>query len=65
MAKLDLIELSHKRLGHINYKDLAYLVNKEKVRGIPKLRGESRPICGECMKGKQAKSTHKKVKENH
>ena len=32
-AKLDPIELWHRRLGHINYRDLVHLVNTEKVRG--------------------------------
>ena len=40
-----------------------HLVNTEKVIGIPKLNGEPKPICGECLKGKQTKSSHKKVKE--
>ena len=38
-------------------------MNSEKVRGIPKLSGESKLICGEGMKGKQKKSSHKKVKK--
>ena len=62
-AKLDPTKLWHRRLGHINYRDLVYLVNTEKFRGIPKLSGKPKPICGECMKGKQTKSSHKKVKE--
>ena len=40
-----------------------HLVNTEKVIGIPKLNGEPKPICGEWLKGKQTKSSHKKVKE--
>ena len=62
-TKLDPIDLQHRRLGHINYRDLAHLVNTKKVRGIPKLSGELKPNYGECMKGKQTKSSHKKVKE--
>ena len=62
-AKLDLTKLQHRRLGHINYRDLLYLVNNEKVRGIPKLSGEPKSIWGECMKIKQTKSSQKKVKE--
>ena len=62
-SKLDSTKLWHNRLGHINYKDLVHLVNTEKVRGIPRLSGEPKPICGECMQGKQTKSSHKKVKE--
>ena len=45
-AKLDLTKLWHRRLGQINYRDLVHLVNSEKVRGIPKLSGEPKPICG-------------------
>ena len=40
-----------------------HLVNAEKFRGIPRPSGELKPICGKCMKGKQIKSSHKKVKE--
>ena len=40
-----------------------HLVKTKKVRGIPKLSGEAKPIYGECMKGKQTKSSHRKVKE--
>ena len=40
-----------------------HLVNRKNVRDIPRLSGEPKPICGECMKGKQTKSFHKKVKE--
>ena len=36
-----------------------YLVNIEKVRGILRLSGKPKPICGECMKRKQTKSSHK------
>ena len=35
----------------------------EKIRGIPRLSGEPKPICGKCMKGKQTKGSHKKIKE--
>ena len=63
MEKLGLIELRHRRLSHINYKDLVHLVNNERIKDIPKLSGELKPICGNCMKGKQTKSSRKKVKE--
>ena len=60
-TKLDVIEMWHRRLGHINYRDLVYLANKELVRGIPKLSGQLEPICGKCMKGKQVKVSYKKI----
>ena len=62
-AKLDITELWHRRLGHINYRDLVHVANKERVKGIPKLSSEPKPICGDCMKGKQIKNTHKKIQE--
>ena len=62
-AKLDLTELWHRRIGHINYRDHVHLVNTEKVISIPRLSGEPKPICGECMKGQQIKSSYKKIKE--
>ena len=40
-----------------------HLVNTENVRGILRLTSEPKPICGKCMKGKQTKSSHEKVKE--
>ena len=51
-AKFDPIELWHRRLDHINYRDLVHLVNTEKVRGILRLSGEPKLICGKCMKEK-------------
>ncbi|RVW72552.1 hypothetical protein CK203_061227 [Vitis vinifera] len=59
-AKPDSTKLWHKRLGHINYRDLVHLVNTERVRDIPRLSGEPKPICDECMKGKKIKSSHKR-----
>ena len=62
-AKLDPTKLWHKRLGHINYRDLGHLVNTEKVKSILRLNGEPKPIYAECIKGKQTKSSHKIFKE--
>ncbi|RVW34466.1 Retrovirus-related Pol polyprotein from transposon TNT 1-94 [Vitis vinifera] len=44
--KLDIYELWHRRLGHINYRDLVH-----KVRGILKMSSQPKPICGGCLKG--------------
>ena len=60
-AQFDTTDLWHRRLGHINYRNLIHIANKERVKGIPKLKSEPKTICGECMKGKQVKSTHKKI----
>ena len=59
-VKLDLTKLWYGRLGHINYRNLVHIVNNDKVRGIPKLSGQPKPIFGKCMKGKHMKSSHKK-----
>ena len=54
-TKLDVTELWHRRLGHINYKDLAHITNNDLVRGIPKLSGQLNATCGECMKSRQVR----------
>ena len=59
-AKLDVIKMWHRRLGHMNYRDLIHIANKDLVRGIPKLNGQPKSLCGECMKDKQVKTAHKK-----
>lgn len=47
-AKLQDMKLWHRRLGHVNYKLLHKLGNKEIVRGIPRLKKECRLLCGDC-----------------
>ena len=64
-AKLDVTELWHRKLGHINNGDLVHIANKDLIRGIPKLSGQPKSICGECMKGKQVKNSHKKIQGNN
>ncbi|CAA7031803.1 unnamed protein product [Microthlaspi erraticum] len=56
----DDVELWHKRLGHMNVRHLTDLVNKEIVRGVPKLKGTEKLVCGPCNQGKQIKVQHKK-----
>ena len=36
-------------------------MNKDRVRAIPKLSGQPKSICCECMKSKQVKNSHKKI----
>ncbi|CAA7028213.1 unnamed protein product [Microthlaspi erraticum] len=40
----DDVELWHKRLGHMNVRHLTDLVNKEIVRGVPKLKGTEKLV---------------------
>ena len=62
-SKIESIDLWHRRLGHLNYRDLMKVANNEVIKGIPKLGKPSNPICGPCQKGKQTRSTHKRVDE--
>ncbi|KAK1550642.1 hypothetical protein Q3G72_022402 [Acer saccharum] len=56
------IELWHKRLGHMNYRDLRILDKFNVVRGLPQLGKKVNGVCGPCQQGKQTKSMHKKGK---
>ncbi|XP_010418802.1 PREDICTED: uncharacterized protein LOC104704403 [Camelina sativa] len=57
------IDLWHQRLGHMNTRNFTTLVNKEIIRGVPKLKGEDNMVCGPCNQEKQVKIQHKKVPE--
>ncbi|KAG7564434.1 Ribonuclease H-like superfamily [Arabidopsis suecica] len=57
----DNLNLWHQRLGHMNTRNLATLVDKEIIRGVPKLKVEDKMICGPCNQGKQVKVQHKKI----
>ncbi|XP_022860417.1 uncharacterized protein LOC111380966 [Olea europaea var. sylvestris] len=60
-AKIDVNELCHKRLGHLNYKSLVHLAKKELVDGLPKIGPSENVVCGPCQLGKQLKGSHKKT----
>ncbi|GKC33513.1 retrovirus-related pol polyprotein from transposon TNT 1-94 [Tanacetum coccineum] len=45
--------LWHKRLGHINFKNINNLVKDILVRGLPTKRFENDQTCVACLKGKQ------------
>ncbi|RVW69235.1 Retrovirus-related Pol polyprotein from transposon TNT 1-94 [Vitis vinifera] len=62
-SKIESIDLWHRRLGHLNYRDLMKVANNEVIKGIPKLGKPFNPICGPCQKGKQTRSTHNRVDE--
>ncbi|XP_022895214.1 uncharacterized protein LOC111409393 [Olea europaea var. sylvestris] len=47
-AKIDVSELWHKRLGHLNYKSLVQLAKKELVDGLPKIGPSENVVCGPC-----------------
>ncbi|XP_062001067.1 uncharacterized protein LOC133718229 [Rosa rugosa] len=41
----DVLELWHRRLGHVNFQDLLKLSHKESVRGMPSLSGKPDKMC--------------------
>ena len=62
-SKVESIDLWHHKLGHLNYHDFMQVANNEVIKGIPKLGKPSNPIWGTCQKGKQTRSTHRRVDE--
>ena len=62
-SKVESIDLWHHKLGHLNYHDFMQVANNEVIKGMPKLGKPSNPIWGTCQKGKQTRSTHRRVDE--
>ncbi|GJZ81599.1 putative ribonuclease H-like domain-containing protein [Tanacetum coccineum] len=58
-ATLDESMLWHKRLGHINFKNINKLVKDNLVRGLPTKRFENDQTCIACLKGKQHRASCK------
>ena len=52
-SKFKSIDLWHRVLGYLNFRDLMKVVNDEVIKGIPKFGKPSNPICGTYQKGKQ------------
>lgn len=53
----------HRRLGHVNYKNINKLVKGDLVRGLPSKSFKSIHSCLACKKGKQHKASCKKVED--
>ncbi|GKB54443.1 putative ribonuclease H-like domain-containing protein [Tanacetum coccineum] len=58
-ATLDESMLWHRRLGHINFKNINKLVKDNLVRGLPTKRFENNQTCVACLKRKQHKASCK------
>ncbi|GJZ07801.1 putative ribonuclease H-like domain-containing protein [Tanacetum coccineum] len=58
-ATLDESMLWHRRLGHINFKNINKLVKDNLVRGLPTKRFENEQTCVACLKGKQHRASCK------
>ncbi|GJS11336.1 putative ribonuclease H-like domain-containing protein [Tanacetum coccineum] len=55
--------LWHKRLGHVNFKNINKLVKSNLVRGLPSKTFKHNHSCLACKKGKQHKASCKKLEE--
>nr|GEX87215.1 hypothetical protein [Tanacetum cinerariifolium] len=58
-ASIDESNKWHRRLGHVNFKNLNKLVNGNLVRGLPSKIFENDHTCVACQKGKQHKASCK------
>nr|GEV74756.1 putative ribonuclease H-like domain-containing protein [Tanacetum cinerariifolium] len=56
--------LSHRRLSHINFKNINKLVKDNLVRGLPSKHFEKDQTCVACLKGKQHKVSFKSKIQN-
>nr|GFB16933.1 hypothetical protein [Tanacetum cinerariifolium] len=57
---LDELMLWHRRLGHINFKNINKLVKDNLFRGLPSKRFKNDQTCVACLKGKQHKASSTK-----
>nr|GEW37110.1 putative ribonuclease H-like domain-containing protein [Tanacetum cinerariifolium] len=51
----------HRRMGHVNYKNMNRLVNGNLVRGLPPKLFKYDHTCVACCKGKQQKASYKAI----
>ncbi|GKB55843.1 putative ribonuclease H-like domain-containing protein, partial [Tanacetum coccineum] len=51
----------HRRMGHVNYKNMNKLVKDNLVRGLPPKLFKNDHTCVACCKGKQYKATYKAI----
>ncbi|GJU22548.1 putative ribonuclease H-like domain-containing protein [Tanacetum coccineum] len=59
-ATLDESMLWHRRLGHINFKNINKLVKDNLVKDLPTKRFENDQTCAACLKGKQHRASSTK-----
>jgi hypothetical protein len=52
-AAIDVGELWHQRLGHLNFTDMLKIASKDIVKDLPKMEKTGKGVCGPCQLGKQ------------
>jgi hypothetical protein len=62
-ATMEEANLWHRRLGHVNFKNINKLVKGNLVRGLPSKTFKLDHSCLACKKGKQHKASCKKIEE--
>ncbi|KAK9071753.1 hypothetical protein SSX86_008182 [Deinandra increscens subsp. villosa] len=63
-ASVDESDLWHRRLCHVNYKNMNRIVNLGLVKGIPNKQFNCSEHCVSCLKGKQHKTSFKPKTES-
>ena len=53
--------LLHRRLSHLNFKDINKLVLGDHVRGLPVLKFDKEHLCAACEMGKQSRQSHPSI----
>jgi hypothetical protein len=56
--------LWHRRMGHLHFRKMNYIVKNDLVLGVPKKKFELEDRCVPCLKGKQQKKPHKLKTQN-
>ncbi|GJS92640.1 putative ribonuclease H-like domain-containing protein [Tanacetum coccineum] len=60
-ASVDESNKWHRRLGHVNFKNMNKLVTSNLVRGLPSKLFQNDHTCVACNKGKQHKASYKRI----
>jgi hypothetical protein len=60
-ATINVSELWHQRLRHLNFRDMLKIASKDIVKDLPKMEKIGKGVCGPCQLGKQTRAAHKKT----
>jgi len=59
----DEANLSHRKLGHVNMKQIAKISSKNLVCGLPNLKYQNSDLCTLCVLGKHVRSSFKPINQ--